>query len=173
MAAEKKQQKEFVSLNDYYDMLRKHKWEWQCDSFDKIAESINNQRRLMAIAFTSPAHMRDYTLASRNAVRHYASNESQISADKARKHFETRMSTGDKAFDDFREMCWNHDYYYEYSDDGRVARRGAEHAALMQTMAKEGGEKYESFLIYYYDTMRKRHNENEARIAAERNARNG
>lgn len=58
------------------------------------------------------------------------------------------MMTGDPEFDQFRDMVINHDFFYDYSDDNSVWRRGeAQRKAIEECAAKHGGL-YQTFWMY-------------------------
>lgn len=58
------------------------------------------------------------------------------------------MMTGDPEFDQFRDMVLSHDFFYDYSDDNSVWRRGeAQRKAIEECAAKHGGL-YQTFWMY-------------------------
>ena len=148
-----------VVFNDYIDMLRNHKWPWECDNFSDLSESIRQEHRFTRIAFESNSDfMRAYVYAIRDKISDKVREAVREEHDRMLARLEVEAATGDAEFDAYRKDVLNHDYYYHYSDDGGVYRRGSEHAAKIKKIADEKGGIYLAFYKHYYDSMLAAHN---------------
>lgn len=71
--------------------------------------------------------------------------------------------TGNDEFDAFRDQVSHHDYYWDYSDDGGVRRRGSAARDAILAIVKEKGGMFKD----YWDHVVNTHNENMKRAEAE------
>ena len=63
--------------------------------------------------------------------------------------YERGFATGDEEFDNFRRLCLGHDWYYDYTDDGAVWRRGNEVQKKLEKIVAEKGGKYKEYWENY------------------------
>lgn len=73
----------------------------------------------------------------------------------ASKRYESRIATGDAEFDKFREMLFNYDVYWHYSDDPDVSRRGIETDRYIDEYLKKGGI-YKTFHDHWKEQNKKK-----------------
>ena len=80
-----------------------------------------------------------------NAVRKALdAQREQLLNDRAR-----AFGTGDQEFDDFRQRCLDHDWHYNYTDDGDVWRRANKVQLELEETVKQKGGKYKEYWDKY------------------------
>ena len=148
--AKKKKFKFIPSLSEYLDRLNFHKWSFDQDNFKDYTESAGKERFLYELAMTAgPEYMRAFAQAQQKVIFDRI--------DLARRDEYQRMSinvkeaqlTGDPEFDQFAELVRHHDWYWQYSDDGGVARRGSEAEDKIRAIVKEKGGIYKTYYEWH------------------------
>ena len=151
---DKKFHAEMVPLRDFEQMLRDCNWVTDVDSetgsFHQIAAAQKAQTDLYYTAYRNGAkHMEAWYRYQVKALNEKIREAAREAAKKERDRCEAELTTGDEEFDEFARQVRAHDWFYQYSDDGGVFRRGADNHERLETIAKERGGIYLKYFAYY------------------------
>lgn len=127
---------------------------FEADSYQELFETVEEFYKLFTEAKHGGIHFINIFLHTmkykmgtliNNAVSKALDNQ----RDNLTQLAERQFKTGDDEFDSFRLMCLQHDWYYSYSDDGGVWRRGNDRQKKLEAIVAEKGGKYKDYWDNY------------------------
>lgn len=141
---------EKISLYDFEEMLRNHKWTFiDQDNFRDYVKNRREEDRLFHTAMQNgPDYVRSFYYAQRNRTSQHAEERVRKVQLEAIAHYEKMIVTGNAEFDEYRKRLDNFDWYYDYSDDGGVARRGHERYHELKKIAETKGGIFHDLWIH-------------------------
>lgn len=138
----KDRQPEKITLSAFEDILKNHKWTFnEQDNFHDYIRDRHEEKRLFKLAMENgPDFVKSYYYAQINNVQKYIDKAvHKVQLEKS-DYYDKMILTGNDEFDEFRKKLDYFDWYYDYSDDGGVARRGHErYLELKKTAETKGG----------------------------------
>lgn len=146
---DKKKKFKFIpSISEFYDRLRFHQWSFEQDNFKDYMEAMGKEIFMYELAVAAgPLYVKAFV----NKRIEFISNlVSAARREEYNKYSETLLEayiTGDDEFDEFTAKVRCHDWFYDFSDNGNVCRRGSEAEQWLIAKAKEKGGIYQK----YYD----------------------
>lgn len=157
---EKKFNADIMPLRDFERMLQECKWVVDVDvdgSFYELTIAQKAQTDLYYTAYRNGAkHMEMWYRHQIQAINEKIRSAARKAAKVERERCEMEFITGDEAFDEFTRQVRHHDWYYHYSDDGDVYRRGHEvHERLLAQVSSMGGI-YQTYWNYYQSLLSKK-----------------
>ena len=145
---EQKRKFKFIpSLDEFRDRLHFHKWSFDQDNFRDYTEAAGKEAFLYDLAMhAGMEYVKAFALRQKNVVSEKVAAALREEIVRSQEMLRTAHITGDEEFDEFTKNIRNHDWYWQYSDDGDVARRGsAAEDWIMKKMKEKGG----IYLAYY------------------------
>lgn len=158
---EKKFHADAVALHDFEEQLRNTTWVIDIDletgSFHQVAMAHKAQTDLYYTAYRNGSrHMEAWFKHQTRALNEKVRAAAREAAKKEHERCQAELTTGDAEFDEFARQVRGHDWYYQYSDDGAVFRRGADNHERLEAIAKIKGGIYQKYWEYYPTTMNKK-----------------
>ena len=139
------------SLEKFEEVMREFRFPHETDSYYDFIIAQENANQLFHFTMQKGfPWMQIYITASTRKVEQLRQSayEAMRLADYHKKQAEIAGNTGDEEFDNFRKACQSHDWYFSYSDDNAVWRRGNEvEKSLMAQVGKHEG-KYRDYWNY-------------------------
>ncbi len=139
-----------ISMSEFSNLLRSHKWLHEANSFQEAMEYGKKESEIQAIAwFNGPRYVEAYIRKMQNNIKTKIDEGHQKGFKYAEDIYASEIETGDKDFDNFRTLVKEFDWYYSFSDDINVYRKGkkAEQAILDIVADKKGI--YETYWKYF------------------------
>lgn len=130
------------------------------DSYSKFIEREKKRQELFRIAQAGGFQYMQVFITNTATDMQRAIDEANTDGHRtgwanASKRYESRIATGDAEFDKFREMLFNYDIYWQYSDDIDVSRRGMETDRYIDECLKKGGI-YKTFHDHWKEQNKKK-----------------
>ena len=148
----------FVMMTAAVEKVEDYRFFWNDEggvmSIDKDSyyEFINHKRKeiehFMKALKAGPIAMRNYILTERRNVSDRIRNAVHKADMKSYAELQAAKLTGNAEFDEFRARVDRHDYYYSYSDDGGVYRRGADDRNAIEAIVKEKGGMFKDYWMH-------------------------
>jgi hypothetical protein len=149
------------------------KWSFETDTFFEYIQRTRTENHLFHVAVElGPEFVKDFERRQAGAISRIIRTVRTKIAAEHQERLNALIPTGDAEFDAFRDKVFGHDFWYEYSDDGGVWRRGQEARNEIEKIAKEKGGIYQTFWSFFQKETVRRSNESierqkKERIAAE------
>lgn len=139
-----------MQVHEYMALLREHQWSFESTSYYEFFKRAKRENELEAIAWANgPYFIKCYVQEQKSIIVSKAREAYNNGYNNAKSIYDSMIPTGDLEFDKFRFMVFNHDYYYEYSDDNNVWKTGEAQRKRILEIVKEKAGIYETFWNYY------------------------
>ena len=140
-----------LTMDQFRKRLRAVEWifhrTFDSLSFHIVSTSFEEQTKLYHIARRQgPRFMEEFARAQREAYNLAVISSTEDAKNKVTETIGKYIDTGDDDFDHFRAACRIHDWFWSYSDDAGVARRGQEEETRLKNIATNYGGIY---LVYW------------------------
>lgn len=152
--------KPFKDVEQFYDEVHNHKWSFFFNfddtSYYSFIKAMDEERALFQRALRiGPEGVTIFFNLQKRALSKYRSTVFNDGYEKGKQALAPIVETGDDEFDEFRKYVVNHDWFYDYTDDGSVWRRGNEQRKKIEGILKqkENDPKYKIFFDHYAAKM--------------------
>lgn len=144
----------YVTLDQFNEILSRHRWSFQADSYGDLFAARKEEQELWALAQKLGIYGVDEFVESQQRVlremRHTAYEEGHAHAhaesEHTLKYFRDRLEATRQKYmtplDFFKEELDMHDWYYAYSDARDVYQRGAARQKELWEKAQAGGSEF-------------------------------
>ena len=137
---------EVPKLDVFENKLRGHKWSIMIDNYRDFMRARTFENDMYNLAMKGgPTYVRKFADLQCEVIKKHRDDAVQFHRARFYRELEEAVKTGDNEFDEFAQRVRNHDWTWQYSDDGNVARNASAREDELLRIVKEKGGIYATY----------------------------